>query len=403
MSKTALKFDMFNRLCKPLLSHSFFLFGPRGSGKTSLLRQILPPSEKVLWFNFLDDTLYQELLSKPHLFVERIPTSFNKTSWVVADEIQRLPNLLNYVHLLIEERKIKFALTGSSSRKLKRGGANLLAGRAFLNQMHPLTHIEIGDQFDLTLMLQWGALPKIFSLESALEKREFLRSYCGAYLREEIKEEQLVRNLDPFARFLDSAAQQNGKIINASKIARDAMTESKSVQRYFDILVETFLGFYLAPYHRSVRKVQTAKSKFYFFDLGVKRALDGTLSSDLTESTYAYGEAFEHFLILEFFKLRDYLRTEDKFYYICSKDNVEIDLLIERGRSELWAVEIKSSKKVDEVELHKKINLAKDLKVKKFLVASRENQSRVVRTQGITVEIDPWQISLSKVFNRLLS
>jgi len=385
---------MFNRLCKPLLSNSFFLFGARGTGKTSLLKVLLPPSEDVYWVDLLDDGIYQELLARPQRFVERIPTHFGNAHWVVADEIQRLPQLLNYVHKLIEERKIKFALTGSSARKLKRGGANLLAGRAFLNSLHPLTSEELQKEFDLESILNWGSLPAVINLGTDLDRKEYLKAYTGTYLRQEIKEEQIVRRLDPFARFLEVSAQHNGKVLNFSKIARDSLTEVKSVQRYFDILVDTFLGFYLEPYHKSVRKVQTTKAKFYFFDSGVKRSLENTLSSPLTPGTYAFGDAFEHFFILECLRLRDYFRSDDRFYYICTKDDLEIDLIVEKSKKEVWAIEIKSSDRVDEVEILKKKKLADDLKVSRFLVASRESQTRM--KQG--VEICHWQTVLQELF-----
>jgi predicted AAA+ superfamily ATPase len=369
-------------------------FLARGTGKSTLLKELLPATDQVLWINLLDNNFYQKLVARPEYFLELIPKHFNHQCWVVADEIQRIPELLNLVHLLIEERKINFALTGSSARKLKRGGANLLAGRAFLNSLFPLSHYELKNDFILLDILNWGALPKVFDYQDELSKKEYLRSYVGTYIREEIKEEQIVRQLDPFVRFLETSAQMNGEIINASKISRDAMSDSKAILRYFQVLEDTLLGFFLEPYHSSVRKVQTAKSKFYFFDLGVKRALEGSLDSLITPGSSAFGKSFEHFFILECLKYKTYQRKEDKFYYIRTKDDVEIDLLIERGKNNLIAIEIKSSENVDVMELKKSHVLAKDLGAKRFIVACREKISRNV--DGI--EIIPWQEVLSEFY-----
>jgi len=376
-------------------NNSFFLFGPRGTGKTSFIQQNFS-QENAFWFNFLDDELYQRLSRHPHLFEQMILQNSGEKKWVVCDEIQRIPGLLNYVHKLIEEKKIKFALTGSSARKLKRGGANLLAGRAFLNHMHPLSASELGEDFRLDDVFRWGSLPTLYSLQSDQEKREYLRAYVSTYLRQEIKEEQIVRQIDPFLRFLEVAAQQNAKILNASKIGRDSLCDSKAVLRYFEILQDTLMGFYLEPFHTSVRKIQSAKAKFYFFDLGVKRALEGSLDTLVTPGTYAFGEAFEHFIILECVRLRDYARSDDRFYYLRTKDDVEIDLLIQRSPRELWAVEIKSSDRVDPVDISKREKLVKDLKVKRFIVVSRETRAR---REG-SADILPWAQFLDELYPR---
>lgn len=385
---------MYKRSLKPLISNSFFLFGPRGVGKTSLLKEILPEGPNVYWFNLLDVVLSQRLMAHPETFVEMIPKHFGAKHWVVADEIQKLPQLLDYVHLLIEERKIKFALTGSSARKLKRGGANLLAGRALINHMHPLTSKELGDDFDLNFNLNWGSLPKVLEGRESEVKAEFLKTYVANYIHQEIKEEQIVRQLDPFVRFLEVAAQHNGSIINASKIGRDSMTDYSAVLRYFEILEDTLLGFFLDAHTQSVRKVQTTKSKFYFFDIGVKRAIEGSLGQNVRSGSYGYGQAFEHFFVLEAHRLRNYSRSTDKFSYIRTKDGIEIDLLVKRGNRELWAIEIKSSERVDEMEINRLLPLAEDLKADRFIVASREKQKRSLKG----FEIWPWQDVLRELY-----
>lgn len=384
---------MIQRLCKPLKTKSFFLLGARGTGKTSLLKKIFEDEKNCFWINLLDDQLYQELLARPQKFLEIIPKNFKSGDWVVADEIQRLPQLLNYVHHLIEERKLKFALTGSSARKLKRTGTNLLAGRALLNSLHPFTYSELKKEFELEEVLNWGSLPEIRNLESELEKKEYLKSYVSTYIRQEIKEEQIVRNLEPFVRFLEAAAQSNGQVLNFSKIGRDAQVEHKTAERYFEILVDTFLGFYLEPFHTSARKVQTKSSKFYFFDFGVKRAIDRSLDMRLAPNSIPYGLAFEHFFITECLRMKSYLRLDDQLYYTRTKDDVEIDLIIERPNSELIAVEIKSSERVDELSLQPALRLARDMGIKKFYVACLEKTPRQV--EGI--HILPWQQVLEEI------
>jgi predicted AAA+ superfamily ATPase len=384
---------MYRRISNPLKSNSFFLFGPRGTGKTSLLKDIFS-KESAFWINFLDDELFRQLSTHPAQFEGLILQNCKPGGWVVCDEIQRVPGLLNYVHKLIEEKNIKFALTGSSARKLKRGGANLLAGRAFLNHLHPLTTRELGDDFNLVDALNWGSLPRLFSLETVEEKKEFLRSYVASYVRQEIREEQVVRQVDPFLRFLEVAAQHNSKIVNASKIGRNSLTDTKAVLRYFEILQDTLMGFYLEPFHTSVRKIQSAKSKFYFFDLGVKRAIEGSLNSILSPGTYSYGEAFEHFIILECLRLKDYLRSDDRFYYLRTKDDVEIDLIIQRSPQEIWAVEIKSSTRVDDVEIRKPEKLMEDLGAKRHIVVTQESTARRIGK----IEILPWAQFLNELY-----
>lgn len=387
---------MYRRLSNPLLSRSFFLFGARGTGKTSLLRRLIPEGKNALWIDLLDDELYRRLISSPGYFEEIIPAHFGENDWVVADEMQRIPSLLNYVHRLIEKRGIKFALSGSSARKLKRSSANLLAGRAFNNFLFPLTFNELDKDFNLEFALNWGTLPLLFALESNEERKEYLKSYVNNYLRQEIREEQVIRRLDPFVKFLEVAAQCNGKIINASQIGRDSGTDSKAIVRYYQILEDTLLGFFLEPYHTSVRKVQSEKSKFYLFDLGVKRALQNDLSSSISERSYGFGDAFEHFFILESHRLRHYARIEEKAYYLRTKDDVEIDLILERPKKGIFAIEIKSSERVDEKKLARFVALAKDIRATQIWIVSRETRPRVL---GEGVEVLPWKEALARLYS----
>lgn len=217
-----------------------------------------------------------------------------------------------------------------------------------MNHLYPLTSSELGDSFNLIEILKFGSLPKVFALKSDLEKEEFLRAYSFSYLKEEIASEQLVRKLDPFRNFLEIAAQTNGMVLNYSKIARDVGVDTKTVQSYFQILEDTLVGFMLPAYHMSIRKQQVLHPKFYFFDTGVKRALERTINQPIFERSFAFGNAFEHFIILELYRINAYLRKDWRFSYLRTKDNVEVDLIIERPGQPSVLIEIKSTEIIDE-------------------------------------------------------
>lgn len=387
---------MYTRLCNPLISNSFFLFGARGTGKTSLLKELFL-NKSTFWIDLLNENEYLKYLKEPGLLHQQLLSlKPNPPEWVVIDEVQKLPFLLDEVQRKIEDDsfhpRLKFALTGSSARKLKRGSANLLAGRAFMNKLHPLTDSELGE-FDLNEILHWGTLPKIFQLDLE-EKKEFLRAYSNTYLKEEIKEEQIVRKIDPFVRFLEVAAQSNGKIINFSNIARDSFSDPKAIERYFQILEDTLIGFFLDPFHPSLRKRQVKKPKFYFFDLGIKRALEGALNTSILPRTYAFGDAFEHLIILECHRLNDYLRKDFRFSYYRSQ-TLEVDLVIERPGEKILLVEIKSSSLVDDVEINKLEVVSNAFPDCEALILSMETQAR----KSGKIEILPWKKGLQRIFN----
>lgn len=338
---------MIRRAIKPLKSNSFFLFGPRGTGKTTYLKSYFK-NEAVIWIDLLDPATEERYATNPGDLTREIEAKRGASPWVVIDEVQKVPKLLDLVHHHIEASGCKFALTGSSARKLKRGAANLLAGRAFVNYLFPLTHLELGGQFDCVAALRWGTLPKVVQLPSDEGKTAFLRAYALTYLKEEVWGEQIIRRIDPFRKFLEVAAQTNGQIVNYTNIARDVGVDTKTVQSYFTILEDTLIGFLLEPYHRSVRKRQRQNPKFYFFDCGVKRALDRTLGQSLPPRTYGFGQAFEHLVLLEAHRLNTYFQRDYRFGYLQTKDGAEIDLLIERPGKPLALVEIKSAEQVDE-------------------------------------------------------
>jgi predicted AAA+ superfamily ATPase len=338
---------MFQRILSPSKSNSFFLFGARGTGKTTLLRTHFHPNEAL--FVDLLDPIEEDLFSRtPGELTARVAALGENVSWIVIDEIQKAPRLLDVIHKLMESSARKFVMTGSSGRKLRRGASNLLAGRAFVHNLHPLTHREIGESFDLDHALRWGTLPRIHGFTDPRDKAQYLRAYALTYIKEEITAEQVLRRLEPFRQFLEVAAQGNGKIVNFSKIAQDVGADTKTVQSYFSILEDTLIGVLLPPYHSSIRKRQRSNPKFYFFDPGVKRALDRTVGIPLQEGTYAFGEAFEHFVVLEALRLSGYRETDWAFSYLRTKDDAEIDLVIERPGLPVAIVEIKSIRSVRE-------------------------------------------------------
>lgn len=351
---------MFPRFQTLTHKYSFFLFGPRGTGKSTLLKKKFK-KENSYWIDLLDLGIEDKFSREPNLLYSIVKGLTDKIQYVIIDEIQKIPKLLDLVHKLIEETDKIFILTGSSARKLRHGGANLLAGRAFIYHLYPLSCFELGDHFDLQKTLEWGALPKIFSFSEEVDKHQFLRSYSDTYLREEIWNEHLIRKLDPFRRFLEVAAQSNGKIINYVKISEDVGADPKTIKEYFSILEDTMIGFFLEPFHNSFRKRLNKSPKFYFFDCGVVRSLSRRLSMSLIPKTYAYGEAFEHFVILEFIRLSNYFQPDYRFSYVKTQEEVEIDLVVERPGERLLCIEIKSSDHLTESNVRSFIKITKDL------------------------------------------
>ncbi len=339
---------MFARQLNILKSNSFFLFGARGTGKTSLLDVEFSPQNSFR-IDLLENHIYARLQSNPDELKE-IVRKENK-EWCLIDEVQKVPALLDVVHLLIEKNKQKFALTGSSARKLKRGAANLLAGRAFVFKLFPLTHLELGDSFELDDVLSYGSLPKIFSFTAAREKRLFLNSYAETYLKEEILIEQLIRNLPPFRKFLELSAHQDSQLVSYSSIARDILVDPKIVSNYYTILDDTLLGFFLEPYHTSLRKRQKKSPKFYFFDLGIRRALSGTLDYEITPKSYEYGSLFESFVVNEIYRNLTYAEKSFKLSFLRIDEDLEIDLILERSGLPTYLVEIKSTNQINESHL----------------------------------------------------
>lgn len=322
----------YNRLTK-LPGQSFFLFGMRGVGKSTWARAAFPDA---VYVDLLDERLYQDLLGDPSLFEQSLG-HLETDGWVVVDEVQRLPSLLNDVHRLIETRRLRFALLGSSARKLKAAGVNLLAGRAIRKTMFPLTAAELGPVFDLDKVLRHGSIPLVWTSETP---RDVLEAYVRLYLREEIRAEALVRNLPGFVRFLPVAALLNGQVVNVAGIARDTGVARTTVQGYLDILEDTLLVFRLPAYEAKLRVRERKLPKLYWVDPGVVRAVKRQLGGVAAEER---GPLLESWVLTT---LRAHAETQELynriFYWAPHRTDSEVDLLLQRGR-ELLAIEVKAT------------------------------------------------------------
>lgn len=382
---------MYKREIEIINSNSFLLFGARGTGKSTLLEDTFK-AKKVFWINLLLPEEEDSYLFNPKALSEQLDAMDDLPEWVVIDEIQKVPKLLDIIHYEIETReaakarKLKFALTGSSARKLKTGSANLLAGRAFTNNLYPLTFIELAKDFNLINVLSFGSLPFVINSKNELEKKSFLTTYINTYLKEEVIQEQLIRNVKPFRKFLPIASQVSGTILNFNNIAKDLGVDWSTVKNYFDILEDTLLGFQLPAYGKSLRKQQLKSPKFYLFDLGIKRALDRSLNLELTTSQMI-GPLFEHFIICEMHRLNDYYRKDFVFSYLHTQGGLEVDLIIERpGKADIF-IEIKSSENISERKLNNIQRLAAEFPEYEFICLSREKHARKIKN----ITIFPWK------------
>jgi uncharacterized protein len=399
MSELAYIPDMtstFARLLQLPARRPFLLFGPRGTGKSSLLevwRASLDPAT-VLWLDLLDPEVESEYALQPQRLKEQILATPG-IEWVVIDKVQKIPALLDVAHWAIEKRRVKFAMTGSSARKLKRGAGNLLAGRADSLRLGTLNHIEVGAEFDLESALHWGTLPGLWALESELERYRFLSSYVHTYLREEIQLEQIVRNVNRFRQFLPLAAQFHGEPLQFSNVANASGVDEKSVSRYFEILVDTLVGFFLEPHERSVRKRQSQKPKFYLFDNGVRNAIAGVLREPARKGSGEYGRDFESWVIQEMHRLNDALGLDMRFSYLRTKDDAEIDLIVEHGRSAPMLIEIKASINPTLADARHLIQLGAEFKGASKIVLCQSKTARMIEHD---IEVLPWRQVFARLF-----
>lgn len=390
---------MFQRLLNLSTSETFFLFGARGTGKSTLLKTSLLDGKdpaRVRVYDLLDPEIEDAFVRSPERLEQEVRAhlSAGPLDWVVLDEVQKAPRLLDVVHRLLFSTQVRFALTGSSARKLRRGAANLLAGRAVVHHLGPLSFAELGDAFDLDRALRFGGLPGIALHPSEEVRSQRLRAYALTYLREEVQAEQLTRRLDPFREFLEVAAQHNGKVLNVAAIARAVgRVDDKTVRTFFEILEDTLLGFFLPAWDRSVRRSQGKHPKFYFTDPGGKRALERTLDVALNPRTSAFGEAFEHLVVAETHRLNETLGRDLRLAYFATKDGAEIDLILSGGGKTI-AVEIKSSDRVDTVRVHRFAGLAASLGVDEAYWLSRDPTALDVAS----VRCREWRVGLRTIF-----
>jgi predicted AAA+ superfamily ATPase len=347
---------------------SAFLWGPRQTGKTTWLRSTFPQSA---YFDLLQSEVFLSFLKQPHLFREAVlalPARQRREQPIIVDEVQKVPALLDEVHWLIENQRCQFLLCGSSARKLRRGGVNLLGGRAWRYEMFPLTTHEV-EGFDLLRALNRGLLPPHYFDAQA---QRSLAAYVQDYLKSEVMAEGLVRNLPAFARFLDALGYSHGELVNCSNIARDCAVDSKTVRGYFDVLADTLLGRWVPPFtRRPGRGIISATEKFYLCDVGLAGHLcQRQITAPRGES---FGRAFEHFILMELWAYRAYGEKSFDIHFWRTKSGLEVDFVLGGGEV---AVETKGSPRVESAELRGLLAFAAEHRPRKAIVVSNEPLAR---------------------------
>jgi len=334
---------MYNRNVKRYLEteQSFFLLGPRGTGKTTWLKTTFPGA---VYIDLLQSGLYTRLLASPEHLQSLVPDGYRGK--VIIDEIQRVPTLLNEVHRLIEEKGFSFILTGSSARSLRKKGVNLLAGRALTFHFYPLTVQELGKDFCFEDSLRHGHLPYIFR---AKNKDEYLSSYLQTYLREEVLQEGLTRSLASFSRFLEVASFSQAGMVNFSAIAREAGVDRKTAESYFQIVEDLLIGSRIPPFTKRAKRRLIVGDKFFFFDAGVYRTIRPVGPLDLPEEIA--GAALETLLCQELRALNDYLGLGTNLYYWRTSNGIEVDFVL-YGKSHFIAIEVKRTRHVKNSHLN---------------------------------------------------
>jgi predicted AAA+ superfamily ATPase len=363
---------------------SQFLFGPRSTGKTSLIRTQL---QSVYLIDLLDSKIFLRLSEKPFILENLIVEQPHKL--IVIDEIQKIPLLLDEIHRLLEKPKNPyiFLMTGSSARKLKKQSVNLLGGRAGRLELFPIVYKEwLDHKFDLQRILRYGALPKILTSE---DPQQELYDYVDNYINEEIRLEALIRNLPPFRRFLKSVALSNSQVINYSSFARDVGVSVPTVKEYFNILEDTLIGFRLEPWVESKKRKAIESSRFYFFDLGVTHTLAET--EYLDRNSNLYGQSFEQFIALEIKSYLSYRQKRTKLSFWRTKEGIEVDFIL----GDKIAIEVKSSQKIQEGYLNGLKKLQEEMIIKDFYLISQDSISQNIKG----IHCLPWDQFLIKLWN----
>ncbi len=361
---------------------SAFLWGPRKTGKSTLLRQSFPDS---LVYDFLQKDLYFELIKNPSLLRERILAKDKAllSHPIILDEVQKIPEILDEVHWLIENKGLRFILCGSSARKLKRGQANLLGGRAWRFELFPLVSAELKD-FDLKKAINHGLLPSHYLRENAARS---IRAYVQDYLKEEVFEEGLIRNIPAFSRFFDALSYSLGEIVNYSNIARDCGVDSKTIKEYYHILVDMLLGSFVEPYKkRQNRNVILKAPKFYFFDAGIASTIaNRTIVEEKGES---FGRGLENLIYMELMAYRSYREKDFGINYWRTKTGLEVDFILADGEA---ALEVKGSSRVDNSDIHGLKAFVEEHRPKNAIVVCNEREERL----SGNIRFMPWRKFLS--------
>ncbi len=347
--------------------------GPRGTGKSTWVKAEFP---EALYIDLLDQALYQSYLRAPELFKEHVLAS--KKKWVIVDEIQRCPELLNYVHQLIENNKLQFVLTGSSARKLKKQSVNLLAGRALVKKFHPLTALELGKDFVLHSALRFGLLPMALAVDNP---SNFLKSYVGTYLREEVQQEALTRNLALFSQFLEALAFSQGEILNSQNIASDVGVDRKTIEAYIQVIEDLMLGTRLSVFQIKAKRKMSSRPKFYYFDVGVYRTLrkKGPLDSE----EQIDGPAIETLVLQHLMALIDNKDYSAEIFFYRTAAKVEVDFVL-YGEDSFCAIEVKRTQKIRSEDLTALRIFKEDYPNAKCFVFCMESMPRIT-DDGISI------------------
>jgi len=367
---------------------SAFLWGARETGKSTFLKNKFPDSLK---FDFLKNDLFLEISKNPSLLRERLLVADKKilSKPVIIDEVQKIPQVLNEVHWLMENTGIKFILCGSSARKLIRGHVNLLGGRAWRFEMFPLVSAEV-ENINLLHSLNHGMIP-VHYLQRDKECQRSLKAYVGDYLKEEIFAEGLTRNIPAFSRFLDAIGYSHGEMTNYSNIARDCGVDSKTVKEYYQILMDTLLAIRVEPFKkRQSRKIITKAPKYYLFDVGVANFLRKWWIVE--EKGEEFGKALEHFILMEIIAYRSYKEKDFEINFWRTKTGLEVDFILAGGEI---SIEVRGSSRIDASGFYPSEAFAKEYFPKKSLIVCNEKNRRL---HG-SIEVVPWRDFLSELWS----
>jgi len=365
---------------------SAFLWGPRKTGKTSYLKEHFPDS---LYYDFLKTDLFFELSKNPSLFRERLLAKEEKslTKPIILDEVQKIPQILDEIHWLIENKDLSFILCGSSARKLKRGHANLLGGRAWRYQLFPFVSAELKD-INLLRALNQGMVPSHYLDDKNYKKS--LIAYVQDYLKEEVFNEGLVRNIPAFSRFFDAIGYSHGELTNYSNIARDCGVDAKTVREYYQILVDTLLAIRLEPFKkRQSRNVIISAPKYYLFDVGVSGILTKRHLEDIKGEEF--GKAFEHLILMEINAYRSYSESDFDINFWRTKSGLEVDFVLGKGEV---AIEVKGSSRIDGRDMKSLKTFIEEYSPKKAILVCNEKEKRV----SGKIQIMPWRDFLSELW-----